>query len=110
MDPPLSLNLKPGVMVLLKWWREARDRGGGRRGEKRGWRAGSVSFMPGGRCLKENLYSLDSARDVHAFSCVFVDIHVCFSVFVCEYACLPELKVWLVHRGRDHRASFLNCC
>ena len=48
--------------------------------------AGSLS-MPGGRRLKENLYSLDSAPDVCVRFCVFVceylDTCVYFRMFVC---------------------------
>lgn len=63
-----------------------------------GVQAESLS-MPGGRHLKENLYSFDGATDICV--CGFVHSHVsvcvcvCVSLFVC--VCVPPLNVWLIH-------------
>lgn len=50
--------------------------------------------MPGGRRLKENLYSLDSAPDVCAFLCICVRVFGCVCILAC--LCVPELNVWLM--------------
>lgn len=71
---PGSFKLKLVVMGCLKWWMERRDTNwGGEEGCLVGVQAESLS-MPGGRHLKENLYSFDGATDDCGVLCTAVSV------------------------------------
>lgn len=84
---PLSFQLV--VMGCLKQWIERRDTyWGGEEGCLVGVQADSL-FMPGGRHLKENLYSFDGATDICVFLCLCVSLFVRASV-----ECLAHTLRW----------------
>lgn len=58
-----------------------------------GVQAESLS-MPGGRHLKENLYSSDGATDICVWFCARLCVYVC--TLDCLCACVPPLNGWLI--------------
>lgn len=103
----LSFNLKLGVMGLLKLWKDSRDRrvGGRKRQCLSPWQRGKMSE---GKSLRPWQCPWCACL-FYVRVCVCVDINMYRSMFVWVCMWMPELKVWLLRRGGDHRASFLNC-